>query len=234
MSSSIVDAESILAVEIGSIQTRALLLDVVEGQYRFVAAGSAPSTVQAPYNDLSEGVHRAILDLQEISGRIFLDASTLIIPGQTNGTGVDRLVVIYSAGPEFRMVVTGLLEQVSLESAERLAATTYGRVLEVIGLNDPRRREEQLDAILRAQPHLILLSGGTDLGASRSVVRVAELVLMLCKLLPQEKRPEVFYTGNVALSKRLSEGLQKWTTTHIAPTCARGLTWKTWRPPRMH
>jgi hypothetical protein len=223
MSSSIVDAESILAIEVGSVQTRALLLDVVEGQYRFIAAGVSPNTVQAPFNDLSEGVHRAILNLQEISGRIFFDASTLIIPGQTNGTGVDHLVVVYSAVPDFRMVVTGLLEQVSLESAERLAATTYGRVLEVIGLNDPRRREAQLDAILRAQPHLIILAGGTEMGASRSVMRVAELVLMLCRLLPQDKRPEVFYAGNAALSKRLVEGLQKWTTTHIAPNIRPGI-----------
>jgi sugar (pentulose or hexulose) kinase len=39
---------SILAIDIGTDNTRTLLFDVVEEAYHFIAAGIAPSTHQAP------------------------------------------------------------------------------------------------------------------------------------------------------------------------------------------
>jgi len=43
-----------LAVDVGNRDTRAALFDVVEGYYRFIASGHAPSTAAAPFKDLSE------------------------------------------------------------------------------------------------------------------------------------------------------------------------------------
>ncbi len=218
MSNSIVDAESVLAIDVGNIHTRAMLVDVVEGEYRFIASGVAPSTADAPYKDIGEGVHRAIQNLQEIIGRNLVDASgRLIIPSQANGSGVDRMLVSYSVGAELRIAVAGLLADVSLESARHLANTTYSRIVEVTGLNDRRRNEALLDAILQAQPDLMILAGGTENGASRSVFKIAEIIILLCRLLPQDKRPEVLYAGNQALGKRIVEALEKWTPTHLAP-----------------
>ncbi|MGD0003084.1 MAG: glutamate mutase L [Anaerolineaceae bacterium] len=218
MSNSIVDAESVLAIDVGNIHTRAMLVDVVEGEYRFIASGEAPSTANAPFKDIGEGVHRAIQNLQEIVGRNLFDAGNhLIIPSQANGTGVDRMLVSYSVGAELRIAVAGLLADVSLESARHLANTTYCRIVEMTGLNDRRRSEALLDAILQAQPDLMILAGGTENGASRSVFKMAEIIIMLCRLLPQEKRPEVLYAGNQALGKRIVDALEKWTPTHLAP-----------------
>jgi len=217
MTTSLVDAESVLALDIGSVQTRALLFDVVEGQYRFLAGATAPSTADAPFKDVSEGVHLAIDNLQRTSGRRLTNAeSRLVIPAQPDGVGVDRLAVTYSAGPELQFVVAGLLHEVSVESAQRLAAA-YGRVAEVIHLNDRRPLEGQIDAILQAQPDLVILSGGTEHGATRSVGRLVELITLVCRVLPQEKRPHVLYVGNSALSKRIEETLEKWTVVHTAP-----------------
>ncbi len=171
-----------------------------------------------PYKDIGEGVHRAIQNLQEIVGRNLIDSSNrLIIPSQVNGSGVDRMLVTYSVGAELRVVVTGLLADVSLESARHLANTTFSRIVEMTGLNDRRRSEVLLDAILQAQPDLMIVAGGTENGASRSVFKMAEITIMLCRLLPAEKRPEVFYAGNQALGKRIVEVLEKWTPTHMAP-----------------
>ncbi len=218
MSNSIVDAESVLAIDVGNVHTRAMLVDVVEGEYRFIASGIAPSTANAPYKDIGEGVHRAIQNLQEIVGRNLIDSSNrLIIPSQVNGSGVDRMLVTYSVGAELRVVVTGLLADVSLESARHLANTTFSRIVEMTGLNDRRRSEVLLDAILQAQPDLMIVAGGTENGASRSVFKMAEITIMLCRLLPADKRPEVFYAGNQALGKRIVEVLEKWTPTHMAP-----------------
>jgi len=218
MSSSIIEAESVLAIDVGSITTRALLLDVVEEEYRFISAGSAPSTGIAPYHDIGEGVHLAILNLQQILGRtLFSNEGNLIMPGKPNGAGVDRLVVNYSVGGDLRIVAVGLLTDVSLESALHLAGTTNAYVVEAVGLNDRQRSDSQLDAILLARPDLIIFTGGTENGATRSVFKLAELITMVCRLLPQEKRPEVLFAGNQAVGKKIAEVLQKWTPTHLAP-----------------
>jgi len=115
MPSSLVEGDSLLAIDIGAANTRAVLFDVVEGEYRFVASGQAPSTAEAPFKDVSEGARNAIANLQTIIGRILLDASrNLIIPSQSNSSGVDTFVVTMSAGPTLKAVTVGLLADVSL------------------------------------------------------------------------------------------------------------------------
>ena len=64
MATSLVSADSMLAIDVGAVNTRALLFDVVEGRYRFLAMGTAPSTAGAPFRHISEGIHLAIQQLQ--------------------------------------------------------------------------------------------------------------------------------------------------------------------------
>ena len=225
MMTSLVDADSLLAVDVGSVNTRAFLFDITEGSYRFLAVGTAPTSLGGPYNDVGEGIHLAIERLQEISGRVFTGSDgRLIIPTQADGAGVDMLVTTVSAGPALQIVVVGLLSDVSLESANRLAASTYARVAETIGLNDRRRTEGQIDAILRIQPDIILMAGGTEGGASRSIFKLLDVIGLACHLLPKEKRPQVIYAGNQALCDQISSKLDSITTTHltsnIRPTIA--------------
>lgn len=217
MTLSLVDAESVLAVDIGSRTTRAHLFDVVDGQYSFIAAGSAPTTLQAPYRDISEGVHQAILELQAITGRhILAQDSRIILPSQADGTGVDRFVLTYSTGPAARIVIAGLLNDVSLASAQRLAGSLFGQVVESFGLNDRRRLDAQIDAIVQASPDVVIITGGTEGGATRSVYKLVDLVNLTCRTLPPEQRPEVIYAGNQSLAKRIKENLEKWTKVSIA------------------
>jgi hypothetical protein len=44
----VVDFDSLLAVDVGTITTHAVLFDVVEGHHRFVASGEAYTTAAAP------------------------------------------------------------------------------------------------------------------------------------------------------------------------------------------
>ena len=218
MATSLVDAESVLAIDLGSVQTRVSLFDVVESQYHFIAKGTAPSTVDAPFKDVSESVHQALDSLQEVTGRVLVGPDTkIILPTKANGEGVDRLVVTFSAGPEIRVAIAGLLADVSVGSAQNLVRTTYGKIVETIGLNDHRSSELKIDAVLAARPDLIILSGGTESGANRSVLRLAELILMVCRVLPQEKRPNLLYAGNANLAKKIQTVMEKWTHVYIAP-----------------
>jgi len=125
-------------------------------------------------------------------------------------------VMTFSAGPELRVVTAGLLPDVSLESAKNLIQTTYGQVVEAIGLSDRRRADARLDAIIQANPDLVIIAGGTEAGASRSVLKLAELVAMACRVLPQNLRPQVLYAGNSSLAKKIKTGLEKFTKVHTA------------------
>ena len=218
MTTSLVDAESVLAVDLGAQSTRALLFDVVDGQYSFIASGSSATTLEAPYQDIGEGVSQALLQLQKITGRMLISKEgQIILPSQASGAGVDRLVITYSAGPAVRMVIAGLLSDVSLASAQHLAGSIYGQVVEAIGMNDRRKPDAQIDAILKANPDLVLIAGGTEGGASRSVYKLVDLVNLACRVLPQAQRPEVVFAGNQALAKRIQDNLEKWTTVTVVP-----------------
>jgi hypothetical protein len=211
MPTSLIEGESLLAVDVGATTTRAVLFDVVEGTYRFVAMGQSPSTTESPFGDLGLGVRDAIETIQNVTGRNFLDRDRrLILPTQADGSGVDAMVATLSAGPSIRTAVVGLLSDVSLESVRRLAETTYTRVVETLDLNDRRRPEQQIDDLLRARPELVVLAGGTDGGATRSVQKMLEAVGLACYLMPPEKRPVVLFAGNQNLAadvQKLMSGL---------------------------
>ncbi|HNN12428.1 MAG TPA: glutamate mutase L [Anaerolineales bacterium] len=197
MPTSLVSGNSLLAIDVGASNTRAVMFDVIEGEYRFVASGVAPSTAEAPFKDVSEGARDAIANLQRILGKTLLDANRdLIVPSQANGSGVDALVVTLSAGPAIKTVVLGLLKDVSLDSARRLTESTYARISDTISLNDARKSDQQIDSLLRIRPDLLIIAGGTDGGASRSIQKLLEPVGLASYLMPKDKRPTVLYAGN--------------------------------------
>ncbi len=212
MPASTVDAESLLAIDVGTVTTRAALFDIVEGGYRFIASGQAPSTAAAPYKDLSEGVHRAIENLQTVTGRRFLaDDHSLIVPA-SEGNGVDTFAASLSAGPAIKTVVVGLLNDVTVESVQRLARSIYTRVVDTMGLNDKRKSEEQIDSLLRISPDLVLVAGGTDGGATHSVQHLIETIGLACYLLPADKRPAMLFAGNKNLAEEIKSTIQPLTS----------------------
>ncbi len=211
------EVESLLAIEIGTIHTRALLLDLVDGQYRFLGASRVSSTHSAPFYDISEGIHQALSQLQEMTARNFLENSRLVLPGRDDGAGIDALVLTYTAGPGLKIAVLGLLEDVSLESARRLASSTQSILVEAIGLNDHRKHETQVDALLKAQPDLIVIAGGTENGATRSVSKVADLVSLMLQLTPKDRYPEILYAGNQAMQKHVTEVLGRFVDVQVVP-----------------
>lgn len=207
MPASLVQNESILAIDVGAAVTRVVLFDVVEGQYRFVASGQAPSTAEAPFKDIGIGVREALKSLENITGFTLLGAqdNNLIAPAQPDGSGVDAVVATVSAGPAVKTVVVGLLSDVSLQSARRLAQSTYSRIVETLDLSDHRKPDQQMDSIVRSRPDLVVLTGGTDGGASRSIHKMLEAVGLACYLMPMEKRPMVLYAGNQKLAGEVQE-----------------------------
>ncbi len=209
---------SLLAVDVGEVNTRAVLFDVVEGRYRFLAIGTARTTAQAPYNHIGEGVNRAITRLEDITGRELIgDDDRLIVPSKLDGSGIDMFVGTLSAGPPLQVIAVGLLEDISLASVQRLVSTTYAQVVGTLGLNDRKKPEERLDLILSQRPDVIVIAGGTENGATNSVIRMVESVGLACSLMAQEQRPEILFAGNQALNEVVETRLGTLTKHYFAP-----------------
>jgi hypothetical protein len=218
MPTSLIDAYSVLAIEIGTVSTRVILFDVVDGRYRFLGQGSVPTTAFAPINDISVGVKEALDQLHDITGRVFFNAGgQLEIPSQPDGTGVDACVATLSVGPPLKVMAIGLLEDISTESAKNLASTTYAQVVETMSLNDRRKTVSRLDTILQLRPDLIIVAGGIEGGARGSVIDLLEAVGLACYLMPKEQRPEVLFAGNSALVQDAQATLGSLENLHIAP-----------------
>ena len=210
--------ETILILDIGSRITRAILFDIVDGRYRFIAKGASATTNTAPFNDISRGVMDALAELKEITTRTFLDAyQQLIIPSLNDGSGVDSFAACISIGKPLDVVVVGLMDNISGESARRLAQSTYCDVKEIINLNDGRDAEERLNILVQSRPDLIIAAGGTNSGASRSTLKLLETVGLACYLLPELQRPDVLFAGNEMILRDLSPALEPYTSVHHAP-----------------
>lgn len=208
MTKLIPQALSLLSIEVGSVNTRAFFFDSVEGRYRFLAAGEAPSTIGAPAFDLNQGVLEAVDQLQGLTGRNFLtDQGVLIVGDNENGNGANAFSTVISGGPPLKVVIVGLLNEVSLESVEKLVGSLYCKVVERLSLNDRRRPEAILDAICQILPDLIVIAGGTNRGASRSVIRLANYLALALNLIPQKQRPQILFVGNENLQEEIDNVL---------------------------
>ena len=215
---SLVTSDSLLAIDIGTLKTRALLFDVIQGRYRFIAAGSAVTTVDAPLSDAGEGVRQALSNLANLTGRVFLGSGdNLITPTRPDGSGVDAFVLTMSAGPPLKVAVVGLLEEVSVESASRLAKSTYATIIGTLSLNDRRNQENRIDALLKLRPDLVVMAGGIEGGASLSIHRLLEAIGLASFLLPKAQRPQVLYAGNKFMQKVVEESLSGLVDLYQAP-----------------
>ncbi|MGB2962754.1 MAG: glutamate mutase L [Anaerolineales bacterium] len=218
MDTTTISAKSVIALDIGNTITRALFFDVVSGRYRFLAAGSAPTTAGAPIYDVTEGVWRAIEELQYITSRKFLsEKEGIMIPSTQDNQGVDIMVATMSAGNPISVITVGLLDHVSLRNARHLSQTTYSKIIAEISLNDRRTSSDRINLLTEKHPELIIITGGTDQGASRSLLSILESIGLSSYLMDESQKPHILYTGNEELQEEVKSGLGKISKLRIAP-----------------
>lgn len=197
---------SILAIDCGTVLTKAILLDQVDGSYHFVARGAALTTAASPWRDIALGIQHAIEQVEDVTGGVLLDeARRLIIPQQGGLAGVDACVAVSSAAPPLRVVLAGLVPELSLSVAQRAVSGTYALVEDLI-VQDPRRRmseEEQIRILLQRRPDVLCVVGGTDGGATLPVLELVETLALACSMLSEEERPQIFFAGNTALRQKV-------------------------------
>ena len=204
------ELRSILATDCGSTTTKAILIELVDGEYRLRVRGEAPTTVEAPYEDVTVGVLNAVREVEELSGRTLIREGAIVRP-QSGDEGVDAYVSTSSAGGGLQVMVVGLVRSMTAESAQRAALGAGAIVMDVLALDDGRRDYERIERMRELRPDMILISGGTDGGEVRRVVEMAELVAAAnpqARLGASYELPVIF-AGNDAAREPVREALER-------------------------
>ena len=165
----------VIVTDCGSTTTKAILIERVDGVYRQTCRGEAPTTVEAPIEDVTRGVINAIEEVEELSGRTILEGGRIISPA-VDGKGVDAFISTSSAGGGLQMMVGGVVSAMTGESAQRAALGAGAIVTDILASNDGRLPHQKIERIRNLRPDMILLSGGTDGGTISHVVELAEFI----------------------------------------------------------
>ncbi len=195
------EMEYILVTDVGSTTTKARLFQKIKGEWRYVLSGEAPTTVEAPYENVIMGVQNAIREVEELTGLKILSDEGKIIKPHYDGHGVDFYCTTSSAGGGLQMMVAGVIKTMTAESANRAALGAGAIVMDVIAVDDGRPDYEKIERIRHLRPDMILLAGGTDGGTTTLVMQIAELIAAAnprARLGADYKLPLVF-AGNKAV-----------------------------------
>ncbi len=165
----------VIATDCGSTTTKAILIEKKDEGYRQTFRGEAPTTVEAPFEDVTRGVLNAIQEVEELSGRQILDGERIITPAEGD-VGVDIYISTSSAGGGLQMAVAGVVLAMTGESAQRCALGAGAIVMDTLAANDGRLPHEKIERIRQLRPDMVLLSGGTDGGTVSHVVELAEFI----------------------------------------------------------
>ena len=194
-------------VDCGSTTTKAVLLARVGGRYRLVGRAEAPTTVEAPLEDVMVGVTDALRQLQDRTGYRILDQEGRRATGDGDDA-VGAVLATSSAGGGLQMLVLGLVRNLTAAAAERAALGAGAIVADVLAWNDDEDTAGRLERLRRSRPDMVLLAGGTDGGAVDQVVALAE------QLAAADLRPRwgdgllpVIFAGNAEAAAGVIEAL---------------------------
>jgi len=166
-----------LATDCGSTTTKAILIEKRGDEYRLINRGEAPTTVEAPFDDVTIGVLNATRELEDLTGRQLIENGTILTPQLDEKRGVDLYLSTSSAGGGLQMMVMGVVRQMSAESAQRAALGAGAIIMDVIAIDDGRKDYQKIQRLRELRPDIVLLSGGTDGGTITHLVELAELLI---------------------------------------------------------
>ena len=226
--------ETIIATDCGSTTTKAILIEKRGEEYRLIVRGEAPTTVEAPFEDVTCGVLNAVAEVEDLTGRKFIKDSKILSPKEGKD-GVDLYVSTSSAGGGLQMMVAGVVKEMTAESAQRAALGAGAIVMDVIASNDQRAPHEKIGRIRTLRPDMILLSGGIDGGTTTHVAELAELIGAA------DPRPRlgmgyslpVIYAGNVDARDIVKERLEHKTSLTITDNLRPVLERENLQPARL-
>ncbi|AIE87418.1 glutamate mutase L [Fimbriimonas ginsengisoli] len=243
------DIRRIVATDCGSTTTKAILIERNDttGEYRLVARGEAPTTVERPFEDVTLGVMNSITELEEITettvpagfsagrrvllrdGRVWRqlkqgNRDTSNVGGPLDSS--DLYVSTSSAGGGLQMMVAGVVKAMSAESAERAALGAGAILMDTLSVDDGRRDYQKVERLRQLRPDIILMSGGTDGGTKAHLIEMAEVVRRADpKPRFGDMKLPIIYAGNKDaaedVGKVLGESIQLQVVANLRPTLDR-------------
>ena len=190
-----------LITDVGSTMTKAVLIAQRDGEYRLCDWASSPTTVEAPYEDVTVGAEQAIAALARKTGRnLWIDDRPIA-----------NFLSTSSAGGGLQVLVIGHVQRLTGQSAHRAALGAGAIILDLLCSDDGRLSFEKLERIRNLHPDMILLAGGIEGGNT-------DYVLELCDLInaahPQPRfgqsfRIPVIYAGNSAARELVLDTLDE-------------------------
>ena len=225
----------ILATDCGSTTTKAILIEYIDNEYRLTHRGEAPTTVEAPFEDVTRGVLNAIIELEELSGRRILNKEEMIYPSSfERKQGIDVYISTSSAGGGLQMMVGGVVRSMTGESAQRAALGAGAIVMDILASNDKRLYHEKVKRIRELRPDMVLLSGGVDGGTVTHVVELAEIIKTANpkpRLGMNFKLP-IIYAGNNKAQDKIKDTLKDSVDLIIVPNIRPTLEQENLKPSR--
>lgn len=238
------DVRRIVATDCGSTTTKAILIEKnAKGEYRLVARGEAPTTVEKPFEDVTMGVINSITELEEITEEVVPESfdkgrRTLLKDGKVHRLqkegketaqrtgdldGADLYVSTSSAGGGLQMMVAGVVKSMSAESAERAALGAGAILMDTLAVDDGRRDYQKVERLRQLRPDIILMSGGTDGGTKTHLIEMAEVVRRADpKPRFGDMKLPIIYAGNVQARDEvkavLGEGIAMQIVDNLRPT----------------
>ena len=169
-----------LLIDFGSTYTKLRAVDI-EGR-RLIGAGQGPSTVST---DINVGLRAALADLERRIGQLPKFRYRLASSSAAGG---------------LRMVTIGLVRELTAEAARQAA---LGAGAKLVGTFAYRLTSSDIESILKLQPDIVLLAGGTDGGNMEVVLHNAAALAKSALACP------IVYAGNRAAKDEAQRLLSK-------------------------
>lgn len=236
------DIKRIVATDCGSTTTKAILIECTpEGEYRLVARGEAPTTVEKPFEDVTAGVLNAVRELEEVAeaklgtkrvllkdNRVWrlMKGGHILDARHDPDEAADIYLSTSSAGGGLQMMVAGVVRAMSAESAERAALGAGAILMDTLAVDDGRKEFQRVERLRQLRPDIILMSGGTDGGTKDHLIAMAE-VIKRADPKPRfgDMRLPVIFAGNKEarehVAHEIGESIEVKVVDNIRPTLDR-------------
>ncbi|MFP3950677.1 MAG: glutamate mutase L [Candidatus Bathyarchaeia archaeon] len=195
------EGESYIVVDVDSDLTKAALIVKRNIKLGVKGVAEANTTIDEPELDVTIGVKEAINRLEEEVGRELWSGT-----GPKEGY---KFLCSSSSSGGLHMVVAGVVSMVSAESAQRAALGAGALLMDVFSIDDSRPRFRKIQDMRKLKPDMFLLAGGTDGGAVRQVIELAELIdeSDIHPRFGEGFRLPLIYAGNIEIREEVKEGI---------------------------
>ena len=191
--------ESYLLIDIAHNTTKAILIQ----DQSITAIAETQTTVDEPTLDVTEGVKDAIRQIEQ-------GKSVDVLTGEKIKPDF-KLLCSSNASGGLHMIITGVIGNISGESAQRAALGAGALLIDTFSKDDRRPEYKKVAAMRSMKPDILLMSGGTDGGATSQVIEMAEIIKK-SDIKPRygaDYSLPLIYAGNVSIQDNVDEILSE-------------------------